>query len=484
MKKMNEKQKAGDKIDRNQDQLLPQESNKTKDLGVKPITKLLLQFSIPAVVAMIVNAIYNIVDRIFVGKYVGENALAGLTITFPVMMMIFAFAGLVGAGGAALMSIRFGEKDIRGVSHVLGNMLTIGTIITGATLLIIFMNLTKILTFFGATPEILVPASDYMRIILAGFLFQMYAFSLNGAVRTEGRPILSMSSMMISAVTNIVLDYIFIAIFDWGVKGAAYATIIGQFAGFLILSSFYLRGKSSIRIKYRDLIPDLKVMIAILNIGFASFVTTLGTSISMTFINKGLSMYGGVAAITSMGAINSLFTLFIMPIMGLQQGMQPIIGYNHGARLHKRVYETLRKVLFVAISFSTVVFLALEIFPAAFISMFLDPSSETISVAVKGLRIFILMLPLLGVNLIGVAFFQSIAKGTLSIILGVLRQFIILIPAVLILPQFAGLNGVWAATPIADGIAIIITAVALVINYKREIRYGAREKEQVIQEVE
>jgi putative MATE family efflux protein len=445
-----------------------QESKNTKDLGVKPISKLLFHYSIPAVIAMLVNAIYNIVDRIFVGKYAGEFALAGLTISFPVMMLIFAFAGLVGAGGAALMSIRFGEKDLRGVSHVFGNMLSFGTIITGITLITIYFNLERLLLLFGAEPDILKPATDYMVIILGGFIFQMLSFSLNGAVRTEGRPFLSMIAMLISAVTNIVLDYVFIAIFNWGVKGAALATIIGQFLGLMILASFYIRGKSSLKLKFSDLIPDFKVLKAILNIGFASFTTTLGTSVAMTFLNRGLSTYGGIPAITSMGAINSLYTLFIMPIMGLQQGMQPIIGYNHGAKLTKRVYETLRKVLVVAIGFSTIVFLALEIFPVLFISMFLDPSSDTISIATKGLRIFIIMLPLLSINLIGVGFFQSIAKGTTSIFIGLLRQFILLIPAVIILPKFFGLTGVWAATPVADGIAIIVTFIILIANYRVE----------------
>jgi putative MATE family efflux protein len=445
-----------------------QEGRMTKELGTKSINKLLLQFSVPAVIAMIVNAIYNIVDRIFVGKYVGETALAGLTISFPIMMCIFAFAGLVGVGGSALMSIRFGEKDIRGVSHVFGNMITFGTIITGTTLLIIYLNLDDLLYLFGATPEILTSASSYMKIILGGFIFQMFAFSLNGAVRTEGRPILSMAAMMVSAVTNIILDYIFIAIFDWGVEGAAYATIAGQVLGFLILLSFYLRGKSSIRLKVRDFVPDMKVMIAILSIGFASLITTLGTSIAMTFLNRGLKEYGGVVAITSMGAINSLYTLFIMPIMGLQQGMQPIIGYNHGANLNKRVYETLKKGLIVAVSFSTIVFLALEIFPVLFISMFLDPTSATIDVAVNGLRIFILMLPLLSINILGVGFFQSIAKGSASISLGLLRQLILLVPIVIILPKFFGLTGVWAATPVADGLAIIVTVIVLIGKYRNE----------------
>lgn len=468
MKIPKQQQEKGRNNNHTSDDSQQQESQMTKDLGIKPINKLLIQYSIPAVIAMIVNAIYNIVDRIFVGKYVGENALAGLTISFPVMMLIFAFAGLIGIGGAALMSIRFGEKDIRGVSHVLGNMITMGTIITGLTLLIIFLNLDGILTLFGAKDEIIGPASSYMTIILCGFIFQMYAFTLNGAVRTEGRPILSMLSMLISAVANIILDYVFIAVFHWGVEGAAYATIIGQFIGFMTLLSFYLRGKSSLRLKAKDLIPDLKVVMAILGIGFASFVTTLGTSVSMTFINRSLSTYGGVAAITSMGAINSLFTLFIMPIMGLQQGMQPIIGYNHGARLRKRVYETLKKGILVATCFSTIVFLALELFPTFFISMFLDPTSDTIKIAAKGLKIFILMLPLLSINILGVGFFQSIAKGTTSITLGLLRQFVVLVPAVLILPTFMGLTGVWAAIPVADGLSVLITAVVLIINYNKD----------------
>lgn len=442
------------------------ESRKTKELGTKSISKLLAQYSIPAVIAMIVNAIYNIVDRIFVGKYAGEIALAGLTISFPIMMLIFAFAGLVGAGGAALMSIRFGRKDIRGVSHVFGNMLSFGTIITGTTLLVIYLNLNKLLIFIGATSEIEF-ASSYMSIILGGFIFQMLSFSLNGAVRTEGRPILSMIAMLASAFTNIILDFIFIGIFKWGVEGAAYATIAGQFIGLVILSSFYLRGRSSLKIKAKDLLPDWKVVVAILSIGFASFTTTLGTSVAMVFLNRGLTDYGGVVAITSMGAINSLYTLFIMPIMGLQQGMQPIIGYNHGADLYKRVYETLRKSLFIAICFSSIVFLLLEIFPVIFISLFLDPASDTIGVATKGLRIFIIMLPLLSINILGMGFFQSIAKSAISIFIGLLRQFIILIPTVLILPKMFGLTGVWAATPVADGLAILITFFVLIINYRK-----------------
>lgn len=444
------------------------ESENTKIMGTLPISKLLAKFSIPAVIGMLVNAIYNIVDRIFVGKFASEDALAGLTIAFPIMMIIFAFAGLVGIGGAALMSIQLGKKDFRSVSHVFGNMLSLGTIITGITLFAIFMNLQKILILFGAIPEILPYATGYMQIILMGFIFQMYAFTLNGAIRTEGRPLLSMIAMLLSAITNIILDYVFIAIFGWGVQGAAIATIIGQLFGLVILASFYLRGKSSLHLKASDLIPDFRVIKGILGIGFASFVTTLGTSMAITFLNRGLAAYGGIVAITSMGAINSLFTLFIMPIMGLQQGMQPIIGYNYGAHLTKRVYSTLRLGLIIAISFSTVIFLALELFPVAFVSLFLDPASATVEVATKGLRIFIIMLPLLSINILGVGFFQSIGEGMKSIVIGLLRQFVLLVPAVLILPKFLGLNGVWIATPVADGIAILVTMVILIKHYESE----------------
>lgn len=445
-----------------------EENEKTEIMRTLPIAKLLIKFSVPAVIAMLVNAIYNIVDRIFVGKFAGEDALAGLTISFPLMMIIFAFASLVGIGGAALMSIHLGRKDNRSVSHVFGNMLSLGTMITATILIVIFINLKDILILFGATPDYITYANDYMQIIILGFIFQMTSFTLSGAVRTEGRPLLSMVSMLLSALTNIILDYVFIALLGWGVKGAALATIIGQFVGLIILASFYLKGKSSMQLRKNDFIPDLKVVKKILSIGFASFVTTLGTSVAMIFLNIGLKEYGGKVAITSMGAINSLFTVFIMPIMGLQQGMQPIIGYNYGARLISRVYTTLKLGLLIAIGFSTVVFIGLELFPVVFISMFLDPASATIKVAVKGLRIFVLMLPLLSINILGVGFFQSIGKGMKSIVLGLLRQFIFLVPIVLILPKFLGLTGVWLATPVADGLAILVTLVVLIKHYQSE----------------
>jgi len=435
--------------------------DKSKELGQKPIGQLLAMYSLPAVVAMLVNAIYNVVDRIFIGQYAGEAALAGLTVVFPVMMIIFAFASLIGAGGASLLAIRLGENDQSGANHVFSNTLSFGFIVTGITLLIVSMNLQYLLSIFGATPEVLGYAMDYMRIILAGFIFQMVSFTLNSSVRTEGKPLLSMVAMLASALANILLDYVFIVKFNMGVEGAAYATIIGQFAGLSILLSFYLRGQSQLRVTIKDLLPDVKVVTQIVAIGFSTFASTIGTSVAMSFINRGLGLYGGVAAITSMGAINSLFTFFIMPIMGVTQGMQPIIGYNHGAGKRARVILTMKYGMGIGVVFSTTVFAILQLFPETFIGLFLESGSSTIDVAVNGLRIFIAMLPLLSINLMGVAYFQSTAQGRKSMVLGMLRQFVFLLPLVLILPKYFGINGVWYATPIADALAIAITALVL-----------------------
>ncbi|MBN2899042.1 MAG: MATE family efflux transporter [Clostridia bacterium] len=440
--------------------------NNTRELGERPIGALLAKYSIPAVIAMLVNAIYNVVDRIFIGQYAGEAALAGLTIVFPVMMITFAFSSLIGAGGASLLAIKLGEKNEREANHVFGNTLSLGFIVTGTMVLILMANLNGALSIFGATPEIIHYANVYLKIILMGTVFQMMGFVLNSTLRTEGKPILSMVSMIAAAVTNIILDYLFIGIFDMGVAGAAYATIAGQFVGLGILLSYYLRRKSILHPRGKDFIPEINIFIQIITIGFATFVSTVGTSVAMTFINRSLSVYGGLAAVTSLGAINSLFTFFIMPIMGITQGMQPIIGYNYGARQLDRSISTLKYGLMIGIVFSTVIFSLLELFPRQFVGLFLENGSATVDVAVNGLRIFIAMLPLLSINLMGVAYFQSTANGKVSMVLGMLRQFIFLLPLVLILPNYFGLNGVWMAAPIADGLAIAITGMMLLRDVK------------------
>lgn len=444
--------------------------NKTQELGTKSVGKLLLQYSIPSIIAMMVNAIYNVVDRIFIGQYAGEGALAGLTIAFPVMLLLFAFASLMGIGGAALLSISLGKKDMKKANHIFANTLSFGVIINTSILVVVYFNMERILTLVGATPDIMDYASGYLTIIVFGFIFQMMAFILNSFVRTEGYPNLSMIAMITSAVANTILDYIFIARLGLGVEGAAYATILGQFLGFSILLIFYLRGKSVFKIKAKNLIPDLKLGGRILSIGFATFIATLGASVAMMLLNSSLMIYGGVAAVTAMGAINSMFTFFIMPVNGLNQGMLPIIGYNKGANQKDRVYKTLSYGLKAGIIFSTLFFVALQIFPETFISMFIDSGSPTMDVAVYGLRIYFIMLPILSINLIGISFFQGIAEGKLSFIIGILRPIVLFIPLVFIMPNLLGLTGIWMVTPISDGISVLITGIILFRYYKKDTK--------------
>lgn len=441
---------------------------KTKELGTKSISLLLIKFSVPAVIAMLVNAIYNVVDRIFIGKYAGELALAGLTISFPIMILAFSFTGLVGAGTASLISIRLGKKDKSGADHVFTNGLVVSVVVGVVVALSVFMNLEFFLKIFGADEAVLPHASNYMRIILLGVIFQFLSYTLNNIVRTEGEPKLSMIAMMSSAITNTVLDYLFIALFGWGVRGAALATIIGQFVGFAILSSYYLRGKGVLEFHMKDMIPDIKLIANIFSIGAATFFGTIGMSLSVGLLNSALQKYGGNAAITSMGAINSLYTIFIMPVMGIQQGLQPIVGYNYGANLLSRVKKALAMAMSVAVLFSTVIFGIMQLFPTTFIQLFISAESSTIPVAVNGLRLYMIMLPVVSVNLLGTAYYQSVANAKVALFLSISRQVIFLIPAILFLPNLLGLNGVWLSTPVADGLSVIITILFLIPIFRKK----------------
>ncbi|WFD10207.1 MATE family efflux transporter [Tepidibacter hydrothermalis] len=436
--------------------------DKTKQLGTEPIGKLLTQYSVPAIIAMIVNAVYNIIDRIFIAQYAGESALAGLTVTFPIMMLIIAFASLIGSGSASIMAIKLGKNDKEGVSQTFGNSLTLGSIVAVLFMIVCYPNMNFVLSLLGANSSLLSYAADYMNIILIGFIFQMTSFVLSSSVRIEGNPMLSMTSMLVGAITNIILDYVFIGVLSWGVKGAAIATVAGQILGFLVLLSFYMRKRSILLITKENFIPKFEEIKDIVSVGFTSFLSTIGASVASVFLNRSLITYGGNAAITAIGAISSLSTLFLMPMIGIQQGMQPIISYNHGSMFKDRVNKTLLLSVVVSSLFAVIVFICLQLYPEAFMSMFLSKESSTMQVAVTGLRYYILMLPGLGIGFIGSAYFQAIAKSKEAIILGSLRQFILLIPLVIILPKLFGLTGVWLSTPVADAITILATAVLLI----------------------
>ncbi len=440
--------------------------NTTQELEKKPIGRLLFQYSMPSVIAMLVNSIYNIVDRIFISHYVGEYAFAGLTIAFPLMLITFAITNLVGIGGASLFSIALGQQDYKKSSHIFTLTMILAGIITSLTVIagLLFSKPLLVLSG-GSNPAILTYAVSYFRIILFGFVFQMYSFVLTGFIRGENHPKLSMVTVLTSAITNIILDYIFIALLDMGVKGAALATVIGQASGFGILLIFYLRKKSIVKITKACFKINFSLILRIITIGFSSFVSVIGVSFSVIILNNVLQTYGGDSAIASMGAINSLFTFFIMPTDGIVQAMQPIVGYNYGASLYHRVLKTLKLSLITIFVFSTTVFLFYEIFPGFFMGLFLDSNSDTMDMAIPALRLFIISMPFLGIYLASVGYFQAIGKGIIAFILGLLRPVVFLIPIVLIFPAKWGLTGAWLTQPTTDILAVICCAVALSISY-------------------
>lgn len=444
----------------------------TRQLGTAPILRLVVKFSLPTIFSMIVNAIYNIVDRIFVSKFVGESALGGLTVSFPLMIIGFAVGTLFAIGGATLISIKFGEHNLDDANKIYGNVASL--ILISSVLMTVLgeIFLVPLLGVVGATETNLPYATDYMRIIMIGLVFQLSSFTMAAIVRSEGKPFLSMISQVLSAVTNIVLDYVFIGPLNMGVAGAAWATIIGQFVGFGILSHYYfISGKSLLKLHAARMRIRWRYARQIMLIGASSFVINLGTGVSASFMNASLSLYGGDAAIISFGAINSLFTLVLMPVLGLLQGIGPIMGYNHGMRQPGRVWQTLWTGIGLGCIFTFSLFTLMEVFPETFASLFLDPASPTMSVCAHGLRLHMLALPVLSFSVLSTAYFQSTAQGKKSFFISLLRQLLVIV-GVLLLPSFLQLPGVWLSGPFSEVLSLVVASLMLVADRR------ARKKQQ------
>lgn len=441
--------------------------SEVKELETEKISKLLFKYSLPTIVAMLVNAIYNVVDRIFIGQYVGENALAGLSIVFPIMTILFSFAMLVAIGGSNLISNNLGAGKKDEASKIFCVTICYGVILSITSIVITYIFRFDFLKMVGANDDTIIYAEQYLNIILYGYIFQLMSLILNNSVRAEGMAKLAMKSMITSAITNIFLDYIFIAKLNLGVRGAGLGTIIAQFIGFLILSSFYVRKKSILTVKLEYFKLDLKRISNINRIGFSSFAVNSGSAISTMIMNNSLLYYGGNQAITSMSTAFSIQTLVYMPLFGLRQGMSPIMAYNYGAKNNKRVYDTLFLGMKVACLFSIVCFILIESFPYFFVSFFIKPDSNTMELAVHTLRIFMLMLPIFFINVFGLTLFQTTNRGTLANILTICRQLLI-IPFIIFLPKVMGLDGVIFATPISDFIYTSVTFVLILVEYRKD----------------
>ncbi len=426
------------------------------ELGSEKVGKLLITYSVPAIIATAAASLYNIIDRVFIGQGVGPLAISGLALTYPLMNITAAFGSLVGVGAGTMVSIRLGRYDRKGATMFLGNavMLNLVLSVTVTVLTLVFLN--PILFALGASEETIPYARDFMQVILAGNIFNHLYLGLNNIMRASGYPGKAMITTLMTVAVNLVLAPLFIFVFGWGIRGAAFATVVAQITGTVWVLNHFIRAKSFVHF-----LPGYfklkKVIISdIFSIGMSNFIMLLTASMVNMIMNLSLKKYGGDFAIGAFGIIISIANLIVMIVLGFNQGMQPIVGYNYGAGRMQRVFQTYKYTIVAGICVTTTGFLMTHIFPGAIASAF-TRSKELTDLAVTGMKLNLMAFPIVGFQIVTTTFFQSIGKAKISIFLSFSRQVIFLIPALLILPHFLGLKGVWLSTPSADITASVVT---------------------------
>lgn len=436
-------------------------------LGTRTIGQLLLQYSLPAIIASLATSLYNIVDSIFIGRGVGSLAITGLAVTFPLMNLVVAFCVLVAVGGSTISSIYLGQKDLDRASEVVGSV-TVLCLIHAAVLTVfglIFMD--PILYFFGATDATVGYAREFMVVILAATPFTYVFLGLNNLMRATGYPRKAMVSALLSVVVNVILAPIFIFVLDWGIAGAAWATVLGQFSGLIWVLFHFISRKSLIHFTRRGWRLRRAVISRMYSIGLSPFLMNCCACLVVVFINKALLTSAGDdgnLAVGAYGIINRTSMFFVMIIFGVTQGMQPILGFNYGAANWKRVSRTLRKGIVIATIVGTTGFLLTECFPDAISAMF-TTDQAMIAIARDGFRIFFIFYPVVGAQIVIQNYFQSIGHPAWSIFLSLTRQLIFLLPMLWILPPRMGVDGVWTAMASADFIAFVLAlATVLILN--------------------
>ncbi|MDO5755504.1 MAG: MATE family efflux transporter [Tissierellia bacterium] len=442
---------------------------RSKLLGTTPVGKLLFSFSVPAIFGMLINALYNIVDRIFLGQ-VGKLAIGGVFVTFPITLSILAFNMLIGLGGNSLSSIRLGQNRRKDAEVILGNAFTLLLLLAFVVMLILRCFLEPLLSFFGASQALLPYARDYAGIIILGIPLQSVSFGLNHFIRGEGNPKMAMSTMLIGAITNIILDYIFIVKFHMGVKGAAFATITGQGLSALWVLRYFYGTSSLLKLKLKNMALQREIVGEILALGIAPFSMQLVNSLVTTLLNRSLQFYGGDLAVTSMGVIHSISTFAFMPIFGLNQGSQPILGFNYGAKNYKRMKSALYYAISAATIYMALAQIIIFLFHRGLIGIFVPhgPDFQEILPIVKpGLLLWHATLPILGIQIIGSNYFQATGKPKIGTFLSLTRQLLILIPLIFLLPRFFGLSGIWYAVVTSDILSTLLTSVFLLRNLRQ-----------------
>lgn len=448
------------------------EQSKTNQFNVlaeKPVGSLLMQYAIPAIVAMAASSVYNIIDGIFIGQGVGAEAIMGLALTGPLMSLTAAFGAMVGVGAATLMSVKLGQKDYGTAQKILGNVvimnLTLGIVL--GLLLLVFIN--PILRFFGASDVTLPYARNFMSIILVGNVFTHMYLGLNALLRSTNRPQKAMCATIGTVVLNCILAPIFIFVLGWGIRGAATATIMAQ----MIMLTWQLRlfsNKDELIHLNRSIIKlDVKIVKESLLVGLPQFLINLCACLVAAMMTRSLTTYGGDMAVGAFGICNRFILFIVMVVIGLNQGMQPIAGYNFGARRYDRVLGVLNKALIFGSVITLTGFVIGVFFPTPFVSVFAKDSPQLIKLSAHALSCMVMMFPIVGIQIVSTAFFQSIGYAPKSIFLSLTRQLIFLVPAIFILPHLYAdpLEGLWHAAPVADGLASVLAITLLVLQVKK-----------------
>lgn len=436
------------------------------ELGTKSIRRLLVQYSVPAIIATVLTSAYNIIDSIFIGRGVGALAISGLAISFPLMNLVIAFCLLVSVGGATISSIYLGQKNRDGATDAVNNVMTlclIHSVVFGG-LTLIFLD--PILRFFGATQATLPYAREFMRVILIGTPISYIFIGLNNLMRATGYPVKAMISAFISVPINAALAYLFVFHFEWGIRGCATATIIAQFCSLIWVMSHFFSRKSYVRLNRHNRWFKWGIIKRIYPIGLSPFLMNVCTCVVVAIINYSLLNCEGVngdLAVGAYGIVNRVVVFFVMIVLGITQGMQPILGYNYGARNFTRVGLTLKYGIVAGVSITSLGCLVIELFPNTICSFFTEDATLQ-SIASEAFRIMVACFPFVGCQIVIQNYFQSIGKPAISIFLSLTRQLIFLVPCLLIFPRLMGITGVWGSMAVSDFLAFILAVVVLTIS--------------------
>ena len=435
-------------------------------LGTDSLSRLLFRYALPAIIAQVAASLYNIVDSIFIGQGVGPLAISGLALTMPMMNLTAAFGAMIGAGSAALTSIRLGQGNKPAAERILGNVVLLNVVLGVVLMAFGLAYLDELLYFFGASDQTLPYAREYMRIILYGNVITHLFHGLNCMLRVAGYPNKAMNITIIAVVLNAILDAVFILWLKWGIAGSAWATVIAQMLAVVVQWVHFSDVKSFLRFRSEAFRFRWDIIKNIITVGMAPFMIQSCACVVVILVNNTLGEYGGDLSIGAYGIANRVAFLFTMVVMGFTHGMQPIVGYNYGARAYDRVLKTLWMTVGWSVATTTFGFLLCELFPYQVVRIFVSEdgsgsATQLIEASARGLRILVLMLPLVGFNIVAGNLFQHIGKPKRAILLSVSRQMLFLVPLIYFLPRYMAADGVWYSIPIADLLSTLLAALLL-----------------------